>query len=835
MKNLKMLYIALIALVAGVFTACTTDFEPGPQKTGPQVSFEASNPKSLEFTGNAAENAQQLTLKRVEKDAELEVLLFVEVVTVEAEGNVAVTDPETYFTIPESVTFAAGEDTAVLSYTVNQEAFANDKTYAVNFVIADETITTPYGYAEWKVKYALNPWELVKDSKGNNAKGKFRGGDLLTGMFSIDPSVEVEVDIYEHKTQKGLYKIVDPWPATIAAGFEYESIEEAEADGLTFLHKDFIIDASNPAQVVFEKQAIGSDFGRGEMYVFSGYPDYFDAATGAGTLAEGVITFPSRGTLMYVPDYNAESVYYGNIDGLFRIVLPGVEIADYSLAVAYDGMDVAADNKTTTAKFKFTYGADVTNIKYMFVNGNVESDPTEALTTLFAGEDENIKSVDNFVQGDKEVGIKVGMESGIYTMVAAPADKNGALRTKEAIAYSFYFKGIGEAEERPCEFDAKMVLPSEYNPALVEKYPDQTTLIAMAMGKELKSVKYYFNASSIVATWEGTPEELVAAYGQEYPAEVLAKINSETGYADPFSKLNADTEYTWIAIATNNYGESKTIVSTRKTAAVTYDDYTGELAIGKYLMSCTVNAGTENEVKFDNLFEVVPNGTTNTDFVVKNFGANVNGLGDIMWLATYDATAKTLTLSGEELGYENYGNQFGGPYAYVDQAKTQALAFFSFANEESEGKDPCVLTVDATTKQVCALQNKLFAAQVVELASNKVVATWGYYEGATTTIAPYTEQPAGGENGGGENGGENGGASTASIMSVRAPFSSVTINKSIVAAVKSKFQSIKAAGVISNTKISGVRTVKLSVVEQYTPAKVKGFTKVKADAAAIRR
>ena len=195
MKNLKMLYIALIALVAGVFTACTTDFEPGPQKTGPQVSFEATNPKSLEFTGDAAENAKTLTLKRVEKDAELEVLLFTEVVTVEKEGNVPVTDPETFFTIPESVTFAAGEDTAVLTYTVNQEKFANDKTYAVNFVIADETIATPYGYAEWKVQYALNPWELVKDSKGNNAKGKVRIGDFFTGYFNVDPSVEIDANI----------------------------------------------------------------------------------------------------------------------------------------------------------------------------------------------------------------------------------------------------------------------------------------------------------------------------------------------------------------------------------------------------------------------------------------------------------------------------------------------------------------------------------------------------------------------------------------------------------------------------------------------------------------
>ena len=34
MKNLKMLYIALVALVASTLGACTTDFEAGPQASG---------------------------------------------------------------------------------------------------------------------------------------------------------------------------------------------------------------------------------------------------------------------------------------------------------------------------------------------------------------------------------------------------------------------------------------------------------------------------------------------------------------------------------------------------------------------------------------------------------------------------------------------------------------------------------------------------------------------------------------------------------------------------------------------------------------------------------
>ena len=60
MKNIKALYIALIALVAGAFGACTNEFEPGPAASGPQVSFAATNKASAEFSGAAADNDEQM-------------------------------------------------------------------------------------------------------------------------------------------------------------------------------------------------------------------------------------------------------------------------------------------------------------------------------------------------------------------------------------------------------------------------------------------------------------------------------------------------------------------------------------------------------------------------------------------------------------------------------------------------------------------------------------------------------------------------------------------------------------------------------------------------------
>ena len=800
MKNLKMLYIALIALVTGAFGACTNEFEPGPQVSGPQVSFADTNVTSVEFTGAEGEENQKLILNRVETAEALMVDIIVEV----EKGA------EKFFSFPEIVVFEAGQDTAELLYTVDHAKFANDKSYTVKLYL-DESVSTPYGCNEWTLSFALNPWELMKDSKGNNAKGKFRGMDLFTGAFSYDPSIEIDVNIYEHKSRKGYYKVESPWALSFALTYGFNSVAEAEAEGLGNSNADFLIDATNPNQVIFVEQSAGIDVGYGDMLIQSGYPNYFAAAAGAGTLSEGIITFPTKGCVCSLPSEGA--LLYGNVNGMFRIVLPGVEMSDYSLAVAYDGMDVAADNKTTTAKFKFTYGADVTGIDYMIVAGNQEAQASALLSTLVAGTDENILSVENFEVGKGEANVKVGLESGLYTIVAAPADKAGALRAKEALVQSFYFVGMGETVDMTCQFEGVLVSPSEFNPAYVSQFPDQTSLFAALIGKDLKSVNYYLNKTSVVATWTDTPEALVAEYGTAVPAANVELINSENGGVLPFQKLADNTEYTAIFVATNIYGESKTLVLTKKTAAY---EYTGELAIGDYAMYCkfVYGEGADEFMESMNVFNVASNGNSPTDYLVTSIGIE-NGA---VWHAKYDSAAGTLTLDGTELGYEeDYGNQFGGLYGYYDSAKTMAYGLFSYASAESYGNDPLVLTVDPTTKQLSGLATAEFAVQVHQMVEGyPFLGYHSYFVSELTTIAPYT--------------------ATASKQSVKSqavvPFRNAKGVRNL-SAPKSKFAVNISAGAVLNTASKSIKSVKPSLVENYTPAKVRSFA-LKANAAVVR-
>ena len=786
MKNLKMLYIALIALVTGAFGACTNEFEPGPQVSGPQVSFAETNITSVEFTGNASENTQKLILNRVDdKEA-----LMVDIIAEVEKGA------ESFFSIPDIAVFEAGQASTELVFTVDQSKLENDKTYKIKLYLLDE-VSTPYGCNEWTVSFALNPWELLKDSKGNNAKGKFRGVAAMDDFWGVSSLEEIAVNVYQHK-QKKQYKVENPWVKTLMIALEAEKEEELTGQ-FSWVETDLIIDFTDVNNVTIPQQSIGIS----ENYY--GYGEGFIVGSG-GTLVDGIITFPAGGI-----GYIHANLYanYGwipcNTDGSFRLVLPGVEVADYSLAIAYDGMDVAADNVTAAAKLKFAYGNDVTGVKYLIVNGNVEKNPAEALATLVAGTDENILSIENFVKGGKEANIKVGLETGLYTVVAVPVDKAGALRAKEAAAKSFYFPGLGAPEEHPCEFNAALISPSTYNPALTATYPDETSLIYMAMGTELANVRTYINKTSTIATWTGTVEELVASYGSDVSAAVLDKINSENGYAGIYTNLAPGTEYTMIFVATNDYGESVTKVVTCTTKAIEIN-YSGELAIGQYYMNCTVNAGTEQEASFDNLFEVIPVGDSETEFVVKNFGVNLDGM-DINWLATYDSAAKTLTLSGLEQGYEEYGCQFGVPYAYVNAEKTAVLEFFSLADENSKGADPCVLTVDPTSHQVSGLQNALFAAQVIDSKTGSALATWGYYTNELTTIVPYTE------------------ASPSAVKSN----SYEKFSYSSLVVPMNKFRSLKPATVsLENAAAKSVSSVKPIVVEGYTREAVK-FQRAKAN------
>ena len=98
MKSIKIFFLATVAIVAGLFTACSDDdFKAGPEVDGAQVYF----PENVTTQHSISDDVSSIAIpvKRIAKDEALTVAVLA-------------SDESGLFTIPSSVSFAAGKETS---------------------------------------------------------------------------------------------------------------------------------------------------------------------------------------------------------------------------------------------------------------------------------------------------------------------------------------------------------------------------------------------------------------------------------------------------------------------------------------------------------------------------------------------------------------------------------------------------------------------------------------------------------------------------------------------------------------------------------------------------
>lgn len=131
--------------------------------------------------------------------------------------------------------------------------------------------------------------------------------DIVASYYSID-NLTYKVEIQESKTYPGLYRLKNPY----GAGFAYNESTNYREDVYMYFN------ATNPAAVSVKYpsayQKLGINWGKGEMNL---------AQLSAGTMVDGVITFPTKGLAIY----QGESGSYANYSGLFKLVLPRDTVA----------------------------------------------------------------------------------------------------------------------------------------------------------------------------------------------------------------------------------------------------------------------------------------------------------------------------------------------------------------------------------------------------------------------------------------------------------------------------------------------------------------------------
>ncbi|MCM1150663.1 MAG: hypothetical protein NC209_00860 [Alistipes sp.] len=694
MKSSKIFILAAVALVAGLFTACSDDdFAAGPAASGAQAYF----PQSIASEYSIGDDVNEI------------VIPVMRIVADEAQTIPVLAEDESgLFSVPAAVTFAAGEEKAELKMTFDRTALEDGVEYPVSLLLNDEDNTTPYGNRSLALKIVPWPWESL-------GTGMFRD-DWLSSMFKGN-EVEIEVQIYKHKSRAGIYMIEEMYGWPFLTEFFGGSQADIESQvGLTYTPTNITLNASDPNAVFFPRQFTGitdkdPDYGDYEIATFS---------SGNGKLETGVITFPASGLAFVCAAGNMAA----NKNGTFRILLPGAEIVDYSLEVEYESMRMDADG-ATAAILSFVYGADVTRIDYAVAATNISAEERETLAAaIAAGTAEHVNKIEN-LDGTGSVSEQVALtDAGPYTVVAVAYDKAGKALAADFVSMNFFFPGAGGGGTAPeCDVEALLALPSVlFQPETAAQYPDESNLGYKITGTEVKSIRYYLNTTDIVENGGLEPEAIVDGYGSDMPASAIATINEQGAFGNIFINLNPDTSYTLIVKATNAYGKTKLVTAECSTGA---PDYKGELVIGDYKMSYTLPAedGGDPET-FENVFTVkAASSESVVDFLVSDFALEDGGV----WNGKYDSAASTLTLTSSDLGKWYLLNE------------TTAYSIGSYAGEGSNGTDPVVLTVDATTKQLKGLQTDIeIALGSVEGGQiTDIIGALGIYYADGTTIEPY--------------------------------------------------------------------------------------------------
>lgn len=364
MKLFRNIAKAVLAVsMLSVMVACEEEAEytPAQNLTNAQVYFSNTTAKDVKI--GMQDTELNVAICRANTNGDLDVKL--------------VKTGSELMNVPSSVKFANGDSVANIKVTFDPEAIGYDNPQTINIALADSaTLATPYGESVFSLTAMIpSPWTSLGKATITD--------DILSALFNTGNPV-FQCEIQENDLVPGYYRLVNP----------YTSSYPLNSDGDYDTSKDYYlyIHAENPNQVYYGMTELGVDWGYGMMFTTS-YAGYYlengkteEDVTAAGlwgTLKDGEITFPVKGLLFGMADYNDGGMYYGNGSGLFSILLPGYVKADYSAEVKYAGIFTAAD-ETVSAVANLTLGADATDVKAIVMT---QADDAAAVAdALAAGE-----------------------------------------------------------------------------------------------------------------------------------------------------------------------------------------------------------------------------------------------------------------------------------------------------------------------------------------------------------------------------------------------------------------------------------------------------------------
>lgn len=549
---------------------------------------------ALEFTVTAA--------RKVEKGAIS--------VPLEISGN-----EKGYFELPSTIDFADGE--AETSITVKFSKAPVGEQLSLSIQVTDPQYVSKYSSFDASVSASV-----IIEKWNSLGKGKIRDDCFTTFYKTGNP--EWEVEILENDSQKGFYRLVDPY------GDNFPYSKQGTYDKSKTYY--FEVHAEDPNGVYIPVQYIGRDWGEGMMMIGSiaglkisqgATLDSQKSAGNTGTLEKGIITFPKNTLAFGEANYNNGGLYAANKDGMFRICLPGAVPVDYALSATFGYSSEGA------LPIAFKMGADIASVKYAIYQGKLADADIKTNVTAIAGNKEpNAKVV-----GETGVESVTLAKTDVYTLVAVGFDNKG--EAQASVASSFNYVAKEDSEEYAVVVNAGLELTNRFEGAGVTKI---NSISFYVYGSKLTDVKIglYDKATVDKAGMDAVYKDVLA--GASLKDEILEKINNG-GYSDVFTKLNPLTEYVMVVWATNGYLQ-KFVTASLSTDGLPFE----KLGTATYTYCDLLEGASDKDLNFC----VNPN-YANT-YVVENWCNGVN------FTFTYDQTSGKVVVPLQATGMATQGH-----------------------------------------------------------------------------------------------------------------------------------------------------------------------------------
>lgn len=411
--------------------------------------------------------------------------------------------------------------------------------YTCDIRIKDPKYVSIYGPRATGLSFSVirAGWKLVTSEDGQYTKGKWRD-EIISDAYSLpsksfNPYPEIEIEIYERKDIPGYYRM---------KVFGAELLEELAGGAVSFQGRDVttILDARNPEKVFFPYQSTGLTLvsADGELSFASSVTENFimeESAGQYGKLENGIITFPAE-SILFELETESGTFFRGNRNGMLRILLPGVEVPDYTVTLAkrepVDGV----------VEIPVTFVADAKKMRYAVFEGVFD----DGQASLTAQDLDAAKQVEGTFDGTIEKSGTIRVENrktGKYTLVGCVYDDKDVMREYAFISFGY----VAADDEMPVILTFGLEATEEY--AGLGITPDNSAKF-YAYGEQIESVTYgLFRTDRIRSR---TADELLDAGGTKLTAEQLAALND--GHLSLMLKgLVGDTDFTFYLRADNGY------------------------------------------------------------------------------------------------------------------------------------------------------------------------------------------------------------------------------------------------------------------------------------------